>query len=118
MNVTGKTKIYRKDFDEHPAYSRAITSRKFVNGVKGDWNKPIYESVQFPTGTQIEDGTIVEITKAFESSFETRSGEVKRKLMVQEYTVGERPQNTETQPVVDDYPQTEYSALSDDDMPF
>ena len=118
MNVTGKTKIYRKDFDGHPAYSRAITSRKFVNGVKGDWNTPIYESVQFPTGTQIADGTIVEITKAFESSYETRSGEVKRKLVVQEYTVGEIPLNTETHPVIDDYPQTEYSALSDDDMPF
>ena len=86
--------------------------------MKGDWNTPIYESVQFPTGTQIADGTIVEITKAFESSYETRSGEVKRKLVVQEYTVGEKPQGTERNHVVDDYPQTEYTAMPDDYMPF
>ena len=119
MNVTGKTKIYRKDFDGHPAYSRAITSRKFVNGVKGDWNKPIYESVQFPTGTQIADGSVVNITKAFESSYETRSGEVKRKLVVQEYTVCVQVNTiSERPPVEDDYPQTEYAAMPDDDMPF
>lgn len=50
MNVTGKTKIYRKDFDGHPAYSRAITSRKFVNGVKGDWINQFMNPCSFRQG--------------------------------------------------------------------
>ncbi len=119
MNVNGITKIYRKDFDGRPAYSRAITSRRFENGVKGDWLKPIYESVQFPAGTQIADGTVIEITKAFESSYENRKGEVKRKLVVQEYAVTEKPQEQfERDSFTDDYPQAEYTALSENEMPF
>ena len=55
MNVTGKTKIFRKDFDGHPAYSRAISSQEYKDGQKGKWIRT-YESVQFPFGTQLEDG--------------------------------------------------------------
>lgn len=107
MNVTGKTKIFRKDFDGKPAYSRAISSRKYENGKQGDWLKPVYESVQLPKGTQIEDGTIINVTSAFESSYETRSGEVKRKLVVQEYEVEGA---VKTEP--------EFTALTNDDIPF
>lgn len=106
MEVTGRTKIYRKDFDGHPAYSRAISSRKFENGQKGDWLKPVYESVQFPNGTQIADGTIVDITKAFEAVYETRKGEVKRKLVVLEYSMSDTATDRA------------YTALTNDDIPF
>jgi len=106
MEVTGRTKIYRKDFDGHPAYSRAISSRKFENGQKGDWLKPVYESVQFPNGTQIADGTIVDITKSFEAVYETRKGEVKRKLVVLEWS------QTDTST------DRAYTALTNDDIPF
>ena len=106
MEVTGRTKIYRKDFDGHPAYSRAISSRKFENGQKGDWLKPVYEVVQFPIGTQIADGTIVNITKSFESTFENRQGEVKRKLVVQEFSI------------LDTSTDRAYTALTNDDIPF
>ena len=111
MNVTGKTKIFRKDFDGKPAYSRAISSRKFENGKQGDWMKPVYESVQFPKGTQIADGTIVNVTKAFEGTYETRSGEVKRKLVVQEYEV-------EGEIAADKAHDSEFTALINDDIPF
>ena len=104
MNVTGKTKIFRKDFDGRPAYSRAISSRKFENGKQGDWMKPVYESVQFPIGTQIEDGAMVNIKNAFEAVYETRSGEVKKKIIVQEYEVEEPVQS--------------FTALSQEDIPF
>lgn len=107
MNVIGKTKIYRKDFDGSPAYSRRISAQKFENGQKGAWIGA-YESVQFPKGTQIADGTTIEITKAFESCYETRSGEVKRKLVVQEWKAEET------------IPQTDggYTALAESDIPF
>ena len=104
MNVTGKTKIFRKDFDGVPAYSRAISSQKFENGQKGAWIKT-YESVQFPKGTQIEDGTIINVTKAFEAVYETRTGEVRRKLIVMEYEA-------------DAPKEPGYEAITNDDIPF
>ena len=73
--------------------------------------KPVYESVQFPRGTQIADGTIVNVTKAFEGTYETRSGEVKRKLVVQEYEV-------EGEIAADKAHDSEFTALTNDDIPF
>ena len=110
MNVTGKTKIFRKDFDGKPAYSRAISSQKYKDGQKGEWIRE-YESVQFPKGTWLEDGCTVNITKAFEAVFETRSGEVKRKLVVQEYEV-------EGEIAADKAHDSEFTALINDDIPF
>lgn len=110
MEVKGRTKIYRKDFDGHPAYSRRISSQKFENGQKGAWISD-FESVQFPTGTQIADGTTVDITKAFEAVYETRKGEVKRKLVVLEYSI--EGDNMETA-LVDE----SFTALQSDDIPF
>ena len=110
MEVTGRTKIYRKDFDGHPAYSRIISSRKYENGQKGDWNKPLYVTVKFPYGTQIADGTVVNITKSFESSYENRAGEVKPMTVVQEFTI----EGTQTAQRAED----SYTALTNDDIPF
>jgi len=105
MNVIGKTKIFRKDFDGKPVYSRSISSQKFENGQKGAWIRA-YESVQFPKGTQIEDGCTVNITKAFEAVYDTNNG-VKRKLVVQEYEV-----------VSEIAKEPEFTALTNDDIPF
>ena len=106
MEVRGKTKIYRKDFDGHPVYSRRISSQKYENGQKGAWISD-FENVQFPNGTQIADGTVVDITKAFEAVYENRKGEVKRKLVVQEF---ELEGYVKTEP--------EFTALTNDDIPF
>ena len=106
MDVIGKTKIFRKDFNGRPAYSRAISSRKYENGQKGDWLKPVYEPVQFPKDTNIADGTMVMI-KGFESTYETKEGEVKRKLVVKEYSVAEEHEA-----------ESGFSKLSNDDIPF
>lgn len=48
MNVTGKTKIFRKDFNGRPAYSRQIASREFVDGKQTDNWIRTYESVKLP----------------------------------------------------------------------
>ena len=105
MEVTGRTKIYRKDFDGKPAYSRRISSQKFENGQKGAWIS-VFENVQFPSGTQIADGTIVDITKSFEAVYETRKGEVKRKLVVLEWSQTDTSKDRA------------YTALTNDDIPF
>ena len=107
MNVNGKTKIFRKDFDGMPAYSRAISSQEYKDGKKGKWIR-VYESVQFPKGTQIDDGCMVNITKAFEGTYETRSGEARRKLIVQEYEIIEEKSSIAEG----------FTSLANDDIPF
>ena len=109
MEVRGKTKIYRKDFDGHTAYSRRTSSQKYENGQKGAWISD-FENVQFPNGTQIADGTVVDIIKAFEAVYENRKGEVKRKLVVLEYSTEE---SLPTRPTDDGF-----TALQNDDIPF
>lgn len=86
MNVTGKTRIFRRDFNGRPAYSRRISAQEYDNGVKGDWMN-MYENVQFPQNTDLPDKTDIEVTKAFETLYRNRNGEIMRKLVVQEYRV-------------------------------
>lgn len=101
MNVTGDTKIYRKDFDGRPSYSRCIASQEYKNGQKGDWIRT-YEPVQFPKGTEIADRSVVRI-KGFEAVYNSKEG-VKRKLVVQEYQVMDEP--------------TGFAQVREDDIPF
>ena len=110
MNVTGDTKIYRKDFNGRPSYSRCIASQEYNNGQKGDWIRT-YESVQFPKGTDIPDRSIVRI-KGFEATYNSKNG-VQRKLVVQEYKVMEYP----TQYKNDGSPLDGFSSV-DEEMPF
>lgn len=104
MDVTGKTKIFRKDFNGRPAYSRAISSQEYKDGQKGDWISE-WESVQFPKGTDIPDRSIVEI-KGFEAVYKSKE-QIKRKLVVREYKVLDEGH----------IPEGGYTAL-DEDIPF
>lgn len=110
MDVIGKTKIFRKDFDGRPAYSRGISSREYVNGQKGDWIT-VYEPVQFPKDTYIEDGSVV-LVKGFEAVYKTKSGELKRKLVVKEFKVEEVPKNDNVMM------QNNFMAFSENEIPF
>lgn len=85
MNVTGQTKIYRKEFNGKPAYSRAISSQEYKDGQKGDWIS-VYEPVQFPKGTELPDRAIIEVTKGFEATYKGKNGN-QRKLVVQEFKI-------------------------------
>lgn len=85
MNVTGKTKIWRRDFDGKPRYSRAISAQEYKDGRKGDWIRE-YEPVQFPKGTDITNGSIIDVKRGFETVYRGRDG-IKRKLVVQEFVV-------------------------------
>lgn len=91
MNVQGDTKVYCKYFDGRPSYSRRISSQEYKDGQKGDWISA-YEQMQFPKGAVIKDRSIVRI-KGFEAVYKTKTGEVKRKLVVQEYKVLDAPRN-------------------------
>jgi len=110
MDVTGKTKIFRKDFNGRPAYSRAISSQEYKDGEKGDWISE-WESVQFPKGTDIPDRSIVEI-KGFEAVYRSKDG-IKRKLVVQEFKVLDAGHEEPAQKAPEGY-----AALTDEDIPF
>lgn len=85
MEVSGKTKLYRKDFNGHPAYSRRIASKEYKDGHATDNWLGVYEPVQMPRNTDLADKTTVTITKAFEAVYNDKNGNPKRKLVVREY---------------------------------
>ena len=92
MNVTGKTTIYRKDFQDGPAYSRRIASRKYVKGERSDEWVGCYEPVQFASKggeTDLTDRTVIEVKHGFEAAYEKKDGSVGRRLVVMEYEVVE-----------------------------
>lgn len=111
MDVRGKTKIYRKDFNGRPSYSRAISSQEYKDGQKGDWITD-FEAVQFPRGTDIPDRSIVEIS-GFEAVYKSKNG-VKRKLVVNEYAVLD---SSDRRTIETDEP-IGFSALTEEEVPF
>ena len=106
MNVNGQTKIYRKDFNGRPSYSRSIASQEYKDGQKGDWIRT-YEPVQFPKGAEIPDRSIVQV-QGFEAVYKNRKGEIQRKLVVQNYDVMDAPE---------DIPQG-FETVEVEDLPF
>ena len=113
MEVKGKTKIYRKDFEGRPSYSRAISSQEYKDGQKGDWISA-YESVQFPKGTDIPDRSIVEII-GFETVYNSKNG-IKRKLVVVNYSVLDSSDRRTIE--TENTEQGGFTKLADDDIPF
>ena len=111
MDVTGRTKIYRKDFNGRPSYSRAISSQEYKDGQKGDWITD-FEAVQFPKGTDIPDRGIVEI-KGFEAVYKSKE-QIKRKLVVVEYNVLDAADRRTIENVDPDG----FTALADEEVPF
>lgn len=91
MRVTGKTRIYRKDFDGRAAYSRRIAWQEYKDGQKGDW-LGVYETVKMPRGVDIPDGTVINITDAFESGYKKRDGSLIRQLVVMEFEIADEGQ--------------------------
>ena len=98
MNITGKTMIFRKDFDGRPSYSRSISSKD----IDGNWVS-VFENVQMPKGTDLPNKTKIEVTKGFEAVYEKRDGTKDRKIVVMEYKA--------------DLP-TGFSQVDDSEIPF
>lgn len=109
MDILGKTKIYRKDFDGKPVYSTSI-SKKLLDGKY----ESMYVQVQLPKDVELQDKTYINITKGFISWYHTKDGLPKMKFIVMEF---------ETE---DNYIQEEREAIQnesnynfpDDEMPF
>ena len=80
MNITGKTTLFRKDFNGKPVYSRSISSKD----IDGNWIS-VFENVNMPKGTDLPNKTKIEVIKGFEGVYEKRDGTKGRKIVVMEY---------------------------------
>lgn len=89
MQVTGKTKIFRKDFDGKAVYSRRIAWQEYKDGQKGGW-LGIYEPVKMPKGVDIPDGSIIQVKEAFESGYKKKDGSLERQLIIMDFDLEEK----------------------------
>jgi len=87
MNVTGKTMLFRSDFDGDPAYCRKISDHEYKDGKRtGKWLNRM-ETVQMPKGTDLPDWTNIYVIDGFEGLYFDRHDNVCRKLIVKDYKV-------------------------------
>lgn len=84
MNITGKTMIFKREYEGKSFYSTNI-SNKDINGEYTN----MYISVQLPKNIELENKTVIEITNGFLSFFKTKDGLSKIKIVVMEFTTNE-----------------------------
>ena len=107
MNISGKTMIFKSEY----GYSTTISKKN----QDGEYEK-MYLSVQLPKGVELENKTMIEITKGFLSFYNTKEGLPKIKIVVMEYKIDEEEQykQEERQAIQDE----EIYGISQDDLPF
>ena len=77
MQVIGKTMIFKSEYGYSTAISKKNQDGEYTN---------MYISVQLPKGVELENKTMIEITKGFLSFYNTKEGLPKIKIVVMEYT--------------------------------
>ena len=78
MNILGKTMIFKSEY----GFSTAISKKN----QDGEYEK-MYISVQLPKNTDLENKTMINITKGFLSFYNTKEGLPKLKIVVMEYNL-------------------------------
>lgn len=79
MKVTGKTKVFKNEYDGRVNYSTSISNKK----EDGTYEK-MYLSVQFKKGQETEGN--IEIKDGFLSFYKTKDGLPKVKVVILDYT--------------------------------
>jgi hypothetical protein len=103
--VTGTTKVFRKDYEGRALYSTSIGKKK----QDGTWENA-YINLQFKKGVDIADGTMIDIQNGWLTFYMNKEGKAVWQLFISEFE-GEIPDGFEQ---VEDY-----AALDDsDDIPF
>ena len=82
MNIFGKTKIYKKEFNGRASYSTAV-SHKNENGEYEN----MFVNVQMPKDINIENKTYINIKKGFISNYKDKNNALHIKLVVMEYEI-------------------------------
>jgi hypothetical protein len=98
MNISGKTKIWRKEMNGNNYYSTTISNKD----MNGNWVNT-YIPVQLPKDRELNNGTDIEIVKGFLSIY---GQDKKIKAVVQEYQI-----------INENTPQNDFIS-QDDKLPF
>lgn len=91
MNIIGKTMIFKSEY----GYSTTISNKN----QEGQYDK-MYVSVQLPKGVELENKTMIDITKGFMSFYKSKEGLPKLKIVVMEYNT----ENNDNELEKDDLP--------------
>lgn len=94
MNITGKIMIFKSEY----GYSTAISNKN----QEGQYDK-MYVSVQLPKGVELENKTMIDITKGFISFYKTKEGLPKLKLVILDFETENKIEPTEAE-IIDDLP--------------
>lgn len=98
MNISGKSKIWRKEMNGKNYYSTTISNKD----MNGNWVNT-YIPVQLPKDRELNNGTDIEIVKGFLSIY---GQDKKIKAVVQEYQI-----------INENTPQNDFIS-QDDELPF
>ena len=82
MNISGKTRIFKNNFNGKDVYSTTINSKN----LNGEWEK-MYISIQLPKDVNVENGTDIDVKKGFISFFKLQNGLQKIKFVIQEMDI-------------------------------
>lgn len=85
-NVTFEgAKVFRKEYDGRASYSVGVSGKKFENGHQLDEYVTAYLNANFPRGNAPSDKAMINITRAFLTTYEDREGKAHIKLVVLEW---------------------------------
>lgn len=86
MNISGKCKLFRNDYENGISYSTTISNKN----IEGKYEN-MYVIVQMPKLTNLENKTTIDITNGFLSNYKDKNGLMKIKLVVLDYEMGTEP---------------------------
>ena len=101
MNIVGKTKIFKNEYNGNVFYTTSISSKNR----EGKYEYMTVD-VQLPKGTELENKTDIDITNGFLSFYKTKNGLSKIKYVVMDFVLEETQQNDYIPP------------MDDSDLPF
>ena len=90
MQVTGKTMIFRKEYEGKNIYSTNISNKN----INGEYTN-MYINVQLPKGVEVENKTYIEITKGFLAFYKDKNGLPKIKVVAMEIKQDEPKQEVQ-----------------------
>lgn len=97
--ITGTTKVFRKDFDERAVYSTSIGKKK----MDGTWDNA-YINLQFKKGVDIADGTMIDIQNGWLTFYINKDKKPIWQIFVSEFEGGEIPDGFSEITDLDDVP--------------
>lgn len=90
MQVTGKTMIFKKEYEGKIFYSTSIRNKN----INGEYTN-MYLNIQLPKGIEPADKSIIEITKGFISFYSTKDGNKIPKIVALEIKQDEPKQEVQ-----------------------